>query len=59
VTLRHLRDAVEMFEQSTDTFMAKLEKSDLRNPMEVRIINDQLMQLERVFLMVMLNFFLI
>ncbi len=32
--------------------MAKLAKSDVRNPMEIRIINDQLMQLERVFLMV-------
>jgi hypothetical protein len=32
--------------------MAKLSQADIRNPMEIRIINDQLMQLERVFIMV-------
>ncbi len=52
VTLRHLIDAVSLFEKSTEVFMAKLSQADIRNPMEIRIINDQLMQLERVFIMV-------
>ena len=41
-----------MFEKATEEFMSKLTKYDVGNPMEIRIINDQLMQLERVFLMV-------
>ena len=52
VTLRHLSDAVSLFEKSTEEFMAKLSQANIRNPMEIRIINDQLMQLERVFIMV-------
>ena len=58
VTLRHLKDAVTQFDRSASDFMAKLAKANVRNPMEIRIINDQLMQLERVFLMVrlILNF---
>ena len=52
VTLRHLVDAVGIFEKATEEFMSKLTKYDVGNPMEIRIINDQLMHLERVFLMV-------
>jgi hypothetical protein len=54
VTLRHLKDAVAQFDRFASDFMAKLAKANIRNPMEIRIINDQLMQLERVFLMVRL-----
>ena len=45
-------EAVDAFEKAADEFMAKLARANIKNPMEIRIINDQLMQLERVFLMV-------
>ena len=49
-SIRFVKAAVSEFEKATADFMVKLE--DLRlsqNPMELRIANDQMMQLERVF----------
>jgi hypothetical protein len=47
-----VRSAIEEFEMATSKFMAKLnDVKQSHNPMELRIINDQIMHLERVFLM--------
>ena len=51
-SLKHVKVAINEFAKATDEFMDKLE--DLKtsgDPMKLRIANDQLMQLERVFLM--------
>ena len=49
-SLRFVKTAVSDFEKATADFMVKLEDLKLsQNPMELRIANDQMMQLERVF----------
>ena len=48
--IEYLKEAVDNFENATQKFMIHLQriKKDL-NPLELRIANDQMMQLERVF----------
>ena len=50
VTLKHIKDAVTEFETNTKLYMENLKeiKKNL-DPMKLRIANDQMMQLERVF----------
>ena len=49
-SLKFVKAAVSDFEKATADFMVKLEDLKLsQNPMELRIANDQMMQLERVF----------
>ena len=49
-SLRFVKNAVSDFEKATADFMVKLEDlKSSQNPMELRIANDQMMQLERVF----------
>ena len=56
VSLKFVKEAVQEFSEATKNFMSNL-KSDKtprsggeeKSPMELRIINDQLMQVERVF----------
>ena len=51
-SLKFVQSAIEEFEMATSKFMAKLNNvKQSHNPMELRIINDQIMHLERVFLM--------
>ena len=51
-SLKFVQSAIEEFEMATSKFMAKLnDVKQSHNPMELRIINDQIMHLERVFLM--------
>ena len=50
VTLQHIKDAVNEFENATKRYMENLEKfkNDM-DPIKLRIVNDQMMQLERIF----------
>lgn len=48
-SLSHLEQAVKNFAQASKEYMAKLKTMEPSTPMELRMINDQLMQLERVF----------
>ena len=49
-SLRFVKTAVSDFEKATADFMVNLEDlKSSQNPMELRIANDQMMQLERVF----------
>ena len=51
-SLKFVQAAIAEFEMAASKFMAKLEDiKQSHNPMELRMINDQMMQLERVFLM--------
>ena len=51
-SLQFVQSAIEEFEMAILKFMAKLNNvKQSHNPMELRIINDQIMHLERVFLM--------
>ena len=50
VTLQYVKEAVKEFENSAQSFMQNLNKmKDILNPLKMRIVNDQMMQLERVF----------
>jgi hypothetical protein len=49
-TLKHLRKAVQDFGSAAQEYMDKLKSMERNDPMELRMINDQLMQLERVFI---------
>jgi len=49
--LAPLNEAVEEFAQAADRFMNNLNEVDLSDAIKLRIINDQLMQLERVWIM--------
>ena len=54
VTLEHLKNALMEFENATKEYMNMLdrEQSIIRSdPLKLRMINDQLMQMERVFVM--------
>ena len=51
-SLKFVKEAIAEFETAASEFMAKLEDvKQSHNPMELRMINDQMMQLERVFMM--------
>ena len=51
-SLKFVQEAISEFELATLKFMAKLDDvKESQNPLELRIVNDQMMQLERVFLM--------
>ena len=48
-SLKFVQSAIEEFEMATSKFMSKLnDVKQSHNPMELRIINDQIMHLERV-----------
>ena len=49
-TLTHLEEAVEEFASASKAFKSRIDRLDANNPLAVRILNDQLMLLERVFL---------
>ena len=48
-TLQHLEQAVQDFKVATAAYKQSLDDMDKTNPMMVRMKNDQLMQLERIF----------
>ena len=51
-SLNYVEAAISDFEMATTKFMAKLKDvKKSQNPLEHRIVNDQMMQLEKVFLM--------
>jgi len=51
-SLKFVKEAIAEFETAASEFMAKLEDvKQSHNPIELRMINDQMMQLERVFMM--------
>ena len=50
VTLKHIKDAVKEFSNATKSFMDELKTiQNEHDPMKLRIANDQMMQLERIF----------
>ena len=50
VTLKYIKDAVMEFETKTKLYMENLKEiKKNRDPMKLRIVNDQMMQLEKVF----------
>ena len=50
VTLKYVKDAVKEFEANTKLYMENLKEiKKNHDPMKLRIANDQMMQLERVF----------
>ena len=50
VTLKYIKDAVKEFEANTKLYMENLKEiKKNHDPMKLRIVNDQMMQLERVF----------
>ena len=50
VTLQYIKEAVEEFKTSTEEFMKNLQEiKKTLNSLSLRIANDQMMQLERVF----------
>ncbi len=49
-TLKHLDKAVNDFKEACKQYMNKLSDMEKNDPMRLRMINDQLMELERVFL---------
>lgn len=53
VTLEHLQNAITEFEIATYQYMKMLESDESvrTDPLKLRMINDQLMQMERVFIM--------
>ncbi|KAI8504230.1 hypothetical protein Bbelb_182980 [Branchiostoma belcheri] len=50
ISLDSLDSAIQNFTDAAQAFHTRLEKSDRNNPFEVRMYNDQLMQLERAFI---------
>ena len=51
-SLKFVKEAINEFEMATSGFMAQIENVKKRNNiLELRILNDQMMQLERVFLL--------
>ena len=50
VTLKHLEDAIQEFSSAVNNFMDNLKDMEKNNPVELRMVNDQMMQLERVFI---------
>ena len=52
VTLQYIKEAVNEFKISTEEFMKNLQETKKSlDSLSLRIVNDQMMQLERVFLM--------
>ena len=52
VSLKFVQEAIDNFEKATTNFNAKIENvMQNDNPMELRILNDQIMHLERMFLL--------
>ncbi|XP_069168816.1 putative N-acetylated-alpha-linked acidic dipeptidase [Procambarus clarkii] len=50
ITLKYFTDAGQMFNTSVFTFNKALESLDLKSPLAVRRVNDQLMMVERAFI---------
>ncbi|KAJ1102638.1 hypothetical protein NDU88_000087 [Pleurodeles waltl] len=50
ITLDGVRGATVDFRAAAETLHKKIENLDLKNPLDVRRVNDQLMQLERAFI---------
>ena len=51
-SLKFVKAAIDEFEMATSNFMGEIKKvKERNNPLELRIINDQMMHLERVFLL--------
>ena len=50
VTFDHLRIAIRNFGRQARNWTASINSTDLSNPLTVRALNDQLMQLEKIFL---------
>jgi hypothetical protein len=51
-SLKFVKAAIDEFETATSDFMGELLKvKERNNPLELRILNDQMMHLERVFLL--------
>ena len=51
-SLKFVKAAIDEFEMATANFMSEVKKvKERNNPLELRIINDQMMHLERVFLL--------
>ncbi len=49
-TLKFVKQAIDEFEKATQKFMSHIEDvKSSGNPMQLRMVNDQMMQLERVF----------
>ena len=48
-TLQHLEDGVEKFSLAVEDYQQKIRTMDKTNPVTIRVINDQMMQLERIF----------
>ena len=52
VSLKFVKQAIDDFETATSNFKAQIENVvQSNNPMELRILNDQIMHLERMFLL--------
>ena len=49
-TLKHLDEAVKEFDKACSTYMYNLKSTEKKNPIRLRMINDQMMQLDRVFI---------
>ncbi|KAK4318413.1 hypothetical protein Pmani_010582 [Petrolisthes manimaculis] len=50
ISLKYFTDAVQKFNESASSFTKKLNTVDLKNPLAVRHINDQMMMVERAFI---------
>ena len=51
-SLKFVKAAIDEFEVATSDFMGEIKKvKEGNNPLELRIMNDQMMHLERVFLL--------
>ena len=51
-SLKFVSEAIDEFEEATLDFVKEIEKvKERKNPLELRIINDQMMHLERIFLL--------
>ena len=49
-TLKYLEEAVKEFVTSCSDFMESLKDMEKNNPIKLRMVNDQMMQLDRVFI---------
>jgi len=50
IALDGLKDAAGRFKVASDIFTSNIPKANTKNPLEIRMINDQLMLLERAFI---------
>merc|ERR1712243_388274 len=51
ISVASLEEKIKMFKKASDQWMERLKEEDLKNPLRVRILNDQLLDLERVFVL--------